>query len=115
MNTGPWEKSRTRTSEISCVYVILQENHDTPKSATPSPSYAEIIKKKLVDSSGSSSEDSIEQIAKKEGRKSRKEVREEEEERLKMQGNQSIIEMSLGRSKRTRHTKEVITPSLSGK
>ena len=68
-----------------------------------------------MDSSSSSDEDSIEQISKKAGMKSRKDVREEEAERLKMQGNQSTIEMSLGRSKRTRPPKGVITPSLSGK
>ena len=47
-----------------------------------SPSYAEALKKK-VDSSGSSEDDG--QFAKKFGRKSRKEVREEEAKGLKMQ------------------------------
>ena len=42
-------------------------------------------------------------------------AQEEEADRLKMQGNQSTIEMSFGRSKRTRPPKGVITPSLSGK
>ena len=83
--------------------------------ATPPPSYAEIIKKKQGDNSGSFEEDSIEQITKHGGRKSRKEVREKEAKRLKMQGSQSTIEMSIGRSKRTRPPKGVLNPSFSGK
>ena len=71
----------------------------------------EILKKKLVDSSSSSDEDSIEQSSKKAGRKSRKEIREEEAERLKMQGSQATIEMTLGRSKRNRPLKGGATPS----
>ena len=93
----------------------MQKNHPSPNGAKPSPSYAEIIKKKPVDSFGSFEEKSIEKISKKVGMKSQKEGREEEAERLKMQGSQSTIEMSLGRSKRTRPPKGVITPSLSGK
>ena len=57
-----------------------------------------------------SSDDSIEQLSKKAGRKSKKEAREEEAERLDMQG-QSTIEMSYGRSKRTKPPKGVIIPS----
>ena len=65
---------------------FLQQN-PSPNGTKTSPSYAEITKKKPVDSSRSSNEDSIEQFSKKAGRKSRKEVREEEEERLNMQGS----------------------------
>ena len=93
---------------------LHRKNHPSPNGAKSSPSYAEIIKKKLGDSSRSSDEDSIKQLSKKAGKKSRKEAR-EEEERLKMQGNQSTIEMSLGRSKRTRPPNGVITPSSTSK
>ena len=56
-----------------------------------SPSYVDALKKK-VESSGSSEDDG--KFAKKFGRKSRKEIREEEAERLKMQGSQPTIELS---------------------
>ena len=115
VNTEPLEQSRTTNSELPNVGATLQQNHPSPNGAKSSPSYAEIIKKKPVYSSCSSEEDSIAKISKKAGRKSRKEAREEEVERLKMQGSQSTIEMSLGKSKRTRPPKGVITPSLSGK
>ena len=104
------EKSRTSNSELHSVGTILQENCPSPNGANPSPSYVEIIKKKPADSSGSSDEDSIEKISKKASRKSRKEAREEENERLNMHGCQSTIEISLGRSKRNRPPKGVITP-----
>ena len=58
-----------------------------------SPSYDDVLKKK-VESYGSSEDDG--KFTKKFGRKSRKEVREEEVERLKMQGSQPTIELSFG-------------------
>ena len=91
----------------------LQQN-TSPNDIKSSPSYAEITKKKPVDNSSSSDEDSIEKTSKK-GRKSRKYVREEEAERLKMQGIHPTIEMSMGRSKRNRSQKGVTTPSLLNK
>ena len=115
VNTGPLEQCRTPNSKLPSVGVILQEIHPSPNGANPSSSYAEILKKNLVVSSGSFDDDSIEKISKKEGRKSRKEDREEETERLKMQGSQSTIEMALGRSKWSIPPKGVITPSFSGK
>ena len=69
----------------------------------------------MIESSGSSSDDSIEKLSKKASRKSRKEAGEEDAERLKMQGSQSTIEMSYGRSKRTIPLKGVITPSHPSK
>ena len=81
------EQYGTANLELPNVGATLQQNHPSLNGAKPSPSYAEIIKKKSVDSSGSSEKDSIEQISKKAGRKSRKEAREEEVERLKMQGS----------------------------
>ena len=92
----------------------LQQNHNSLNGAKDSPSYVD-IRKKQADILGSSDEDSIEQLSKKRGRKSQKEAREEEAERLNMQGSQSTIEMSLGRSKRTRPPKGVMTPSHLGK
>ena len=83
----------------------------TPVGPSSSPSYAEIAQKKPIESSGSSDEESIDQFSKKSGRKSKKEIREEEAERLKTQGSQSTNEMSYGRNKRTRPPKGVITPS----
>ena len=71
-------------SELPSVGESLQQNHPSPNIAKSSPSYAEIIKKKPTDRSGSYDEDSIEQFSKKAGRKSQKEAREEEEKRLKM-------------------------------
>ena len=68
----------------------------------------------MVDSFGSSGEDSFEQSSKKTGRKYRKEIREEEVEHLKMQGSQATIEMTLGRSKRNRPLKGGATPSGIG-
>ena len=73
---------------------------EIPIKPSISPSYVEILKKNMVDSFGSSDEDSFEQSSKKAGRKSHKEIREEEAERLKMQGSQATIEMSMGRTKR---------------
>ena len=52
---------------------------------------------------------------KKNGRKSRKEIREEEAERLKMQGSQRTIELSFGRSNRNRPQKGGATPCPLGK
>ena len=66
---------------------ILQEIHNSPLKPSTSPSYAEILKKKVVDSYGSSDKDTFEQSSKKIGRKSRTEIREEEVERLKTQGS----------------------------
>ena len=92
-----------------------EQQNPSPNGAKSSPSYAEITKNKSVDSSGFSDEDLTEQFSKYVGRKSGKEAREEEAERLNMQGIQSTIEMSLGRTKRTRPLKGVIIPSLPSK
>ena len=102
-------------SELPSVGATLQQNLPSPNGANPSPSYAKIIKKKPIDSSGSSDKDSIENFSKKASRKSRKDVREEEAERLNMQGSQPTIEMSMGKRKRNMPHKVVITPSLPSK
>ena len=85
--------------------------HTSPEGAKVSPSYVDITRKKQDVFSDSSDEDSIEQLSKNDGKKSKKETREEEVERLKMQGNQSTIEISYDRSKRSRPANGVITPS----
>ena len=86
-----------------------------PVGDSSPPSYADIARKKLAESSASSDENSIEQLSKKGGRKSTKELQEEEAERLKTQGSQSTIEMSYGRNKRTRPPKGAVTPSNPSK
>ena len=70
VNTRPLEQSGIPNSEFPSGGVILREIHPSPIGANPSSSYAKILKKNLVVSSGSSDDDSIEQISKKEGRKS---------------------------------------------
>ena len=91
------------------------EYSPTPIGAISPPSYVGIAHKEPTDSSGSSNEDSIDQLSKKAGRKYKKEIREEEAERIKTQGIQSTIQMSYGRNKRIRPPKRVITPSNLGK
>ena len=101
-------------SDLPNVGETLHEDH-SPIREKISPSYADITKKKLTDTTGSSDEDSIGQLSKKSSKKSQKEAREDEADRLKMQGSQSTIEISFGRSKRTQPIKGASTPSLSGK
>jgi hypothetical protein len=81
--------------------IQIEANQGSPSN----PSYAEIARKKPVESSGSSEDETYERPSKKAGRKSRKEKREEEAERLKTQGSQSTIEMSIGRNTRPRPSK----------
>ena len=76
------------------------------------PSYADIARKKQGVSSGSSKDESFEQS--KKGTKCKKEIQEEEVQRLKTQGSQATIEMSYGRNKRNRPPKGVNTPSPLG-
>lgn len=116
INSGSQEQTGLATSEIPCVDANLQETHGSPASAISPLSYAEMIKKKkLIDNLGSSEEDSFERSTKKAGRKSPKEIREEEAERLKMQGSQSTIKISLGINTRARPTKGGPTPSFPSK
>ena len=101
-------------SDLPSVGETLQEVQ-SPIRENFSPSYADITKNKPADNSCSSDDGSIEQFSKKSGRNSKKEVRENEADRIKMQGNQSTIKMLFGRSKRNRPSKGVSTPSLLGK
>lgn len=87
--------------------IHIEVSQDSPKS----PTYADVTKKKIVESSESSEEELFERSAKRPGRKSRKEKREEEAERLKTQGSQSTIEMTIGRSSRPRTSKGGPIPS----
>ena len=86
----------------------------SPINSCSPPSYAEIARKKNEVSPDSSEDYSFEQ-KKTVGRKSKKEIREEEAERIKTQGSQATIEMSYGRNKRNMLPKGVITPSSLGK
>jgi len=79
------------------------------------PSYADIIKKKLVAPSNSYEDEIYERPSKRVGRKPHKVVREEEVERLKMQGKQSTIEMSIGRNTRARASKGGLSNPLPSK
>ena len=94
---------------------IMDGDPPLPVGDCSPPSYADIARKKPAESSNSSDENSIEQLSKKGGRKSKKELREEEAERLKIQGSQSTIEMSYERNKRTRSPKGAVTPSNPSK
>ena len=96
-------------------YYELHQNFPSSNGDKSSPSYADIAKKKKIDSSSSSGDDSIDKLSKKVGRKSIKEAREQEAKRLKMQGSLSTIEISYGKSKRKRPLKGVITPSHPSK
>ena len=67
-----------------------------------------------MDDSGSSEEESLERSSKK-GHKSLKKVREEEAERLKIQGIQTTIEMSIAKNTRDRPSKGGPPPSVNNK
>jgi len=85
---------------------------ETAQQSPSSPSYADVIRKKLEESSGSLEDETFERPTKKAGRKSRKELREEEAQRLKVQGSQATIEMTMGRNTRPRPSKGGHTPFL---
>ena len=87
---------------------------DVPFGDSSPPSYVDIAHKKLTVNPGSSDEESVD-FSKNIGKKSKKEICEEEAKRLKTQGSQSTIEMSYGQNKRTRPLKGVATPSNQGK
>jgi hypothetical protein len=78
---------------------------EVPQGSPSNPSYADVTRKKPAESSDSSEEENYEQPTRKVGRKSRREAREEEAERLKTQGSQPTIEMSIGRNSRNRPPK----------
>jgi hypothetical protein len=78
---------------------------DGTLEVVPSPTYADIARKKVIDPSSSSEDEILEKPAKRAGRKSRKEAREEEAERQKTQGSKPTIEMSIGRNTRIRSLK----------
>ena len=72
------------------------------------------MEKKNMENFGSSKEDSIERFLKK-GCKSLKKIQEEEAERLKMQGSQATIEMSIAGNTRARLIKGGPPPSINNK
>ena len=67
-----------------------------------------------MDNSGSSNEESLER-SKKKGCKSLTKVREEEVERLEMQGIQATIEMSISRNTRARPSRGDPLPFVNNK
>jgi hypothetical protein len=71
----------------------------------PSPSYANIARKKMMEPVSSLEDEIFERLAKREGRESHKEAREEEAEIKKTQGIQPTIEMSIDRNTRIRSQK----------
>jgi hypothetical protein len=78
---------------------------EVPQGSPSNPTYAEVTRKKSAESSDSSEEENFEQPTRKVGRKSRREARKEEAERLKIQGSQPTLEMSIGRNSRNRPPK----------
>ena len=69
---------------------------ESTQGSPSNPSYAEVTRNKEVVSSESSEDETFERPYKRAGRKSRKEKREEDAERLITQGSQATIEMSIG-------------------
>lgn len=115
INPGSMSQAGEVISDLPSVGETLQEVL-SPIREKSSPSYADITKKKSAYNSCSSDEGPTEQFSKKAGgRKSNKEVREDEADQLKMQGSQSTIKMSFGRSMRNQPSKGVFTPSLPSK
>jgi hypothetical protein len=78
---------------------------ESPRGASNPPTYIEMTRKKTPEISGSSDDETFERPSKRDGRKTHREAREAEAERQKMQGNQSMIEMSIGRNTRARPPK----------
>lgn len=85
---------------------------EVTQGSPSNPSYVEVTRKKAIESSGSSEDETYERPSKRVGRKSCKEMREEEAERLKTQGSQATIEMSIGRNTRPRPSKGGLNPPL---
>lgn len=126
--TNPEEASPSDPPETDLITPALAEDPQANKergrealldSTQGSPSrlsYVDITKKnKVPEPSDSSEEETFEGPSKKAGRKTHKAVREEEAERLKMQGSQSTIEMTIGRNTRGRSIKGVIPNPSPGK
>ena len=77
-----------------------------------SPFYTNMMKKKPLESFGSSEDETFKRPSKKAGRKSLREAREEEAKRRKMQGSQTTLEMSIGRNTRARPPKGGLSNSI---
>ena len=85
-----------------------------PRLMDTHPNMQKWKKKKPMDNSSSYDEDYIERSSKK-GCKSLKKFREEEVERMKMQGSQAKIKMSISRNTRARPLKGGPLPSVNNK
>ena len=107
--TIPTSSTQENLEQIAVPSPIKEGEEATqvePTQRSPSsPSYADVTKKKPEESSGSSEDETFERPSKRASRKSRKELREEEAERLKVQGSQATIEMTMGRNTRPRPSK----------
>jgi hypothetical protein len=78
---------------------------ENKEEGSSSSSYADMIRRKPSEMSGSSEDDTCERPSKKAGRKSLKEVREEEAERQKMWGIQPTLKMSIEQNTKARPPK----------
>lgn len=114
--TTPTSPTQENLEQIAVPPSIKEGEEATqvePTQGSPSnPSYADVTRKNSKESSGSSEDETFERPSKRAGRKSHKELREEEVERLKVQGSQATIEMTMGRNTRPRPSKGGHTPSL---
>ena len=85
------------------------------KEQNHSPSYADMAKKRPPELSQSSEDLPFEKSSKKQGRRTNKELREEEAENQKMQGSQLTIDMTLNKVGRTRNNRGGNAAPPSGK
>jgi len=80
-----------------------------------SPTYADMTKKRPPDLAQSSEELPFEKSTKKQGRKSNKEIREDEAEKQKMQGSQATLDMTLFKGGQTRNNQRGSLIPITGK
>ena len=85
------------------------------KDLNSSPSYVDMTKRKPPELSISSEDILFERSSKKQGRKSNKEIREEEAEKQKMQGSQATIESSINKGTRNRNNRAGSSGQAGGK
>ena len=90
---------------------IIPAQLDSPARGS-SPSYVDMTRKKPLESSGSSKDETFERPSKKVGRKSLKEAREEEAERQKIEGSETTLKMSIGRNTRAMPPKGGLSTSI---
>ena len=79
----------------------LSSSNSPSRSQALSPSYAEMAKRRPLEAISTSEEEPFEKSTKRQGRKSNRELREEEAESQKMQGNQSKLDNSFTKNPNT--------------